>query len=60
LVQREDDKADTVLNRLRVYHQKTAPLIDFYHGENLLQSVGASQSLEEISVEILKALEAIQ
>ncbi|MEG2316405.1 MAG: adenylate kinase [Clostridia bacterium] len=60
LVQREDDKADTVLNRLRVYHQKTAPLIDFYHGENLLQSVGASQSLEEISVEIFKALEAIQ
>lgn len=30
LIQRDDDKAETVLGRLRVYHEQTAPLIDFY------------------------------
>lgn len=30
LIQREDDQAETVLNRLAVYHQQTAPLLDYY------------------------------
>ena len=60
LIQRDDDKAETVLNRLKVYHQKTAPLIDYYQGEGILKNVPGSGSLEEISAEILKTLEAIQ
>ena len=60
LIQREDDKAETVLNRLQVYHQKTAPLIDYYAGEGMLKNITGSGSLEEISEEILQALEAIQ
>lgn len=32
LVQRDDDKAEVVLDRLRVYHEQTAPLIDYYKG----------------------------
>jgi adenylate kinase len=32
LVQREDDKEDTVRNRLDVYHDQTQPLVDFYQG----------------------------
>lgn len=60
LIQREDDRAETVLNRLTVYHQKTAPLIDHYRNEGLLKSVGGNLSLEEISEEILGILEAIR
>ena len=60
LIQRDDDKAETVLNRLAVYHQKTAPLIDHYREAGLLKNIGGGLSLEEISEEIFKTLEAIQ
>lgn len=33
LIQREDDKEATIRNRLAVYHQQTAPLIDYYQGQ---------------------------
>lgn len=58
LIQRDDDKAETVLNRLQVYHQKTAPLIDYYQAQGLLRNIDGSQGMEEISGEILQALEA--
>ena len=60
LIQRDDDKAETVLNRLAVYHQKTAPLIDHYREAGLLKNIGGGLSLEEISEEIFRTLEAIQ
>ena len=60
LIQRDDDKAETVLNRLAVYHQKTAPLIDHYREAGLLKTIGGGLSLEEISEEIFRTLEAIQ
>lgn len=59
LIQREDDKAETVLNRLQVYHQKTAPLIDYYAGKGMLKNISGHLTLEEISQEILNILEAI-
>ena len=59
LIQRDDDKPETVLNRLKVYHQKTAPLIDYYASVGILKNVDGSGSLEEISNEIFKTLEAI-
>ena len=53
LVQREDDKPDTVLNRLNVYHDQTKPLTEFY--SNLSQSqdlkffkVDGSQTVEDV------------
>ena len=60
LIQRDDDKAETVLNCLKVYHQKTAPLIDHYREAGLLKNIGGGLSLEEISEEIFRTLEAIQ
>ena len=60
LIQRDDDKAETVLNRLKVYHQKTAPLIDYYRSEGKLVNITGSGSLEEISAEIFETLEAIR
>ena len=59
LIQRDDDKAETVLNRLAVYHQKTAPLIDYYREAGLLKNIGGGLSLEEISEEIFRTREAI-
>ena len=44
LIQRDDDKAETVLNRLAVYHQKTAPLIDHYREAGLLKNIGGGLS----------------
>ena len=60
LIQRDDDKPETVLNRLKVYHQKTAPLIDYYRSEGMLVNITGSGSLEEISAEIFETLEAIK
>ena len=59
LIQRDDDLPETVLNRLTVYHQKTAPLIDFYEQVGTLRTVDGTGELEAVNQEIIKALEAI-
>lgn len=58
LIQRDDDKPETVQNRLTIYHQKTAPLIDFYEKQGSLRTVDGSVGLENVSAEIVKTLEA--
>lgn len=60
LIQREDDRPETVQNRLTVYHEKTAPLIAYYQGEGKLTSVPGDGDLATITAAILKALEAIR
>ncbi len=60
LIQRDDDKPETVLNRLKVYHQKTAPLIDHYQGQGKLKNIFGGGDLESITAEILTTLEAIR
>ena len=56
LVQREDDKAETVLNRLNVYHEQTAPLVDFYTGRGLLHRIDGAQDMDVIYHSILETL----
>ena len=58
LIQRNDDKAETVLNRLQVYHAQTAPLIGYYEQKNLLQKIDGAQGLENTFAAIMKALGA--
>ena len=58
LVQRNDDKAETVLNRLEVYHAQTAPLIGYYEQKGLLKKVDGAQGLENAFAAIMKALGA--
>ncbi len=48
LVQRKDDSAETVLNRLNVYHDQTAPLVDFYQKKGLLKVIDGAQDMETI------------
>ena len=56
LIQRDDDKAETVLSRLAVYHQQTEPLIDFYTKRGLIKTVDGSKAMEECYAAILEAL----
>ena len=56
LIQRDDDKAETVLSRLKVYHAQTAPLIDFYAEQGMLKTVDGSQPMDDCFSAILSAL----
>src|SRR5207237_669502 len=49
LTQRPDDNEATVAERLRVYEEKTRPLIDFYHARGLLRVIDAMGDVEEVS-----------
>ncbi len=57
LVQRADDKPETVLERLRVYHQQTAPLSDFYRSRNMLRTVEGQEELADTTALMMKAVE---
>ncbi len=57
LIQRKDDKAETVLDRLRVYHAETEPLKDFYAQRGLLAKVrGDGGSIEETTQAVCQVL----
>ncbi|MEL6582216.1 MAG: adenylate kinase [Pseudomonadota bacterium] len=49
---RSDDNADTLKDRLAVYHENTAPLIDYYRGTGALKSVDGMASIDDVSVAI--------
>ena len=53
LIQRDDDKAETVLNRLTVYHNQTAPLVDFYRERGLLKVIDGAQDMDTIFASIM-------
>ena len=57
LVQRDDDRPETVLKRLSVYHEQTQPLIDYYEKAGVLRNVDGTRSLEEVFSDIVKLLE---
>lgn len=57
LVQRADDKPETVLERLRVYHEQTAPLSEFYRSRNMLRTVQGQEELADTTALMLKAVE---
>lgn len=57
LVQREDDKAETVRKRLEVYHAETEPLKGFYEGKGILVPVANQDTIEGTSKAIMEALE---
>ncbi|WMC93805.1 adenylate kinase [Kineothrix sp. MB12-C1] len=58
LVLRDDDKPETVLNRLKVYHDQTQPLIDFYSEKGVLRTVDGTQPMEDVFRSIVKILGA--
>ena len=56
LFQRKDDDEATVTERLRVYEEKTRPVLSYYSDAGLLRTVRAEGSLQEITDRLLKAL----
>ncbi len=53
LIQRDDDKAETVLNRLTVYHRQTAPLVDFYRARGKLRVIQGDGDMDTIFASIM-------
>lgn len=58
LVQREDDKPETVRERLNVYHAQTQPLIDYYKKQGILHEVDGTKDMQEVFADITAILEA--
>ncbi len=57
LYQREDDQAETVQNRVRVYQRETEPLIEYYRDRGLLLEIDGDQPIEQVTGEIIEALD---
>jgi len=57
-VQRPDDTEETVAHRLKVYEEKTKPLIEFYRDKGLLQSIDAEGDVDVITERLERALRA--
>ena len=53
---REDDKPQTVKARLEIYHEKTAPLIDYYEKRGILKVVEGHKSLDKTAAAVFEAL----
>lgn len=60
LYQREDDTPETIKERLEVYQEQTAPLVDYYQDRDLLYSVTGEQDLEQVFAEITAILEELK
>ncbi|MCM1257045.1 MAG: adenylate kinase [Roseburia sp.] len=58
VVLRDDDKPETVQKRLRVYHEQTQPLIDYYKKQGILKSVDGTQPMESVFFAIVQILGA--
>ena len=48
LILRDDDKPETVKNRLSVYHEQTQPLIEYYDKQGILKSVDGTKPMDEV------------
>ena len=56
LVLRDDDQPETVKNRLKVYHEQTQPLIEYYTGKGVLRTVDGTLPMEEVFDALVKIL----
>lgn len=58
IVQREDDKPDTIRNRISVYREETQPLEDYYEERDVLLSVDGEGDIEEVYRRIEEVLDS--
>ena len=56
LYQRDDDKPETVKNRIKVYFEQTSPLISYYRDHNKLVEIDGTQPIDQVSKDLLGAL----
>jgi adenylate kinase len=58
LEQRADDRPEAIGERLRLYHQRTEPVLDYYRARRLLRPINGVQAMEDVSRQIRQAVEA--
>lgn len=56
LILRDDDKPETVMKRLNVYHEQTKPLIDYYTNAGILKTIDGTVDIDEVFLTITKIL----
>ncbi|OUP07191.1 adenylate kinase [Collinsella sp. An2] len=56
MYQRDDDKPETIKNRLDVYEKSTSPLVEYYRGQGLLKTVDGAQAIDEVYAAVKEAL----
>jgi adenylate kinase len=57
---RDDDRIDSIRNRLRVYREQTEPLIDYYRGRGLLHDIDSEQNVEKSLGQLRKLLKKLR
>ena len=58
-LRRNDDKAETVAGRLKIFHDQTAPLIPYYQNKGILCSVDAMQEIDAVSQSLITIMEKL-
>jgi adenylate kinase len=56
LLQRDDDREETISARLSVYDNQTAPLVNYYRQRGLLREIDGVGNVEDISHRVIRAL----
>jgi adenylate kinase len=59
LYQRDDDRPETVRQRLKVYAEQTSPLIDYYRSQEILVEVNGDQSIDAVTADLRAAIDDI-
>lgn len=57
LAQRDDDREETVVNRLKVYHEQTSVLVDYYREKGVLQTVEAGGNIDDVFAAICQIID---
>jgi adenylate kinase len=57
LYQREDDKPETVMNRIQVFKNQTQPLIEYYQKLGILVEIDGTQPIEKVTADLMKAVQ---
>jgi adenylate kinase len=60
LIQRPDDRQETVIERLRAYEQQTKPLVDYYHRQGVLVTVNGAAPIEELTPKLIEVVDRLQ
>ena len=60
LIQRDDDKPEVIRNRLRVYHDQTEPLVEYYDDKGLMRRIDGTRPADEVHDHIRAVISTLQ
>jgi adenylate kinase len=60
LVQRKDDTAEVVANRLKTYHEQTAAVIGYYEKNNEIITIDSNKDIDEVTADVFRKLDALE